>query len=228
VTLLASPPHAVPEQETPDLLIQEARRRQRHRWLAVVSAVVIGATSYAVVQVTSTGTPSILSLPLLSRPLHLPSLGPNGSCPTSTATSLNTPVTGRGPYLGDGPVRLDVGNGGNLARGQVILGGPLSSGWYGIETIWVSLPSYQGPFIVRGARIGSAGRIDVWRTNQPNSGPFVAPAGRAGYGNYEDGYRALPDGVHVGAPGCYGIQVDGRGFSEVIVVEALPYRAPAA
>jgi len=226
VTLLASPPRTFPEPKAPDLLIEEARRRQRHRWLAVLLAIAIGATSYFVVQATSTGTPSILSLPLLARPLHLPSLGPNGICPTSTAGFLNIPLTGAGLYLGDGPVRLDVGNAGDVAHGHVILGGTSSSGWYGIEAIWVSLPRYQGSFIVRGARIGGAGRIDVWAANQPNPGPFLVPAGRAGYGNYGDGYRALPASVSVGAPGCYGIQVDGHGFSEVIVVDTLPSRAP--
>lgn len=226
MTLLASVPDRVAEGEPPGLLIREARRRQRHRWLAVLLAAVIAGTSYAVVQATTARTPSVLSLPLLARPMHLPSLGPNSSCPTSSGRFLNNPVTGNGPFLGGGPVRLEIGNEGDLARGQVILGRTSSSPhWYGIEVIWLSLPNYQGPFVVRGARIGGAGRIDVWGNVRPTAGPFVVPAGRASYGNSGDGYRALPNGVLVGAPGCYGLQVDGRGFSEVIVVDAMPQTA---
>lgn len=35
-------------------------------------------------------------------------------------------------------------------------------------------------------------------------------------------WRALPSGTYVRAPGCYAYQVDGFGFSEVIVFEARP------
>jgi hypothetical protein len=225
VTLLAPVLDPVAEGEPPGLLIREARRRQRHRWLAVLLATVVAATSYAVVQATTAGTRSVLSLPLLTRPMHLPSLGPNGSCPTSSGRFFNNPVTGNGPFLGGGPVRLEIGNEGDLARGQLILGRTSSSPhWYGIEVIWLSLPNYQGPFIVRGARIGGVGRIDVSGV-PPAAGPLVEPAGRVDYGNSGNGYRALPNDVLVGAPGCYGLQVDGRGFSEVIVVDAIPQTA---
>jgi len=228
VTLLASPVQATAEQRTPELLIQEARQRQRHRWLAVMVASLVAVTGYAIVRATSSGTPSARSLPLVSRPLHLPSLGANGSCPTSSGSFLKNPVTGNGPYLGDGPVRMGIWNRGNIARGRVVLGlNSVAPGWYGIDVTWLSLPSYQGPFVVRGAKIGGTGRIHVWGNVLPIDGPLVVPAGPSGYGEDGAGYRALPNGILVGAPGCYGLQVDGRGFSEVIVVEALPYRGSA-
>jgi hypothetical protein len=227
VTLLAQPARAVAEQQVPELLIQKARRRQRRRWLAFVVTFLIAITSFAIVHAT-TGTPSVRSLPLTSRPLHLPPLGANGSCPTSGGSFLNNPVTGDGPYLGTGPVRMGIWNRGNIARGQVVLGlNSVAPGWFGIDVTWLSPPSYQGPFIVRGAKIGEPGRIRVWGNVLPIGGPLVVPAGPSGYGQDESGYRALPNGILVGAPGCYGLQVDGRGFSEVIVVNALPYRGSA-
>lgn len=211
-----------------EALFREAKLRERRRRLlvlaAVLLAVVIGTSSYVIVRVATPGTPPVLSMPLLSRPLHLPPLGANGSCPTSRDRSSSNPLTGLGPYLGDGPVRLEIFNRQKLARSQVILGLPSgSSHWYGIDVIWLSLPSYRGAFVVRGASIGRPGRIDLRTANRPISGPLVVPAGNAGYGNQGDGYRALPSSVLVGTPGCYGLQVDGRGFSEVIVIDALRY-----
>jgi hypothetical protein len=221
VTLLASA-RASPEQDTPGLLIQEARRRQRHRWLAVLLAVVVGATSYAVVQATSTGTPPVLSLSLFSRPLHLPPLGPNASCPTSTGSFLHTPLTS-GTALGNGPVRILIGNAGDLAHGRVDVGTSNTSHWGALETIWIAVPGYEGPFVVRARRIGAPGAIEVQPGPTgltPGSGPLVVPAGPTA--NSANGYRAVPGSIWVKSPGCYGVQIDGGSFSEVTVVDAVP------
>ncbi|MGH2884745.1 MAG: hypothetical protein ACRDPA_18920 [Solirubrobacteraceae bacterium] len=40
--------------------------------------------------------------------------------------------------------------------------------------------------------------------------------------NTENGYRTVPGSTWVASPGCYAWQVDGRNFSELIVVHALP------
>jgi hypothetical protein len=63
----------------------------------------------------------------------------------------------------------------------------------------------------------------------PGSGPLVVPAGPTinsfptpGPGTYR-GYRTVPGSTWVKSPGCYAWQVDGRGFSEVIVADLLPY-----
>ena len=39
--------------------------------------------------------------------------------------------------------------------------------------------------------------------------------------NTYSGYRTAPNGTYVTAPGCYGLQVDGTTFSEVIVFQAV-------
>jgi hypothetical protein len=39
--------------------------------------------------------------------------------------------------------------------------------------------------------------------------------------NTQDGYRTVPGSTWIKSPGCYGWQVDGRGFSDVIVVKVV-------
>jgi hypothetical protein len=51
------------------------------------------------------------------------------------------------------------------------------------------------------------------------SGPLIVSAGATT--NTQDGYRAVPGSTWVRSPGCYAWQVDGRGFSEILVVHAI-------
>lgn len=76
----------------------------------------------------------------------------------------------------------------------------------------------------------------------PGSGPLVVPAGptiNTFYTNFQPGhvrdavtgrlvktlsgygYRTVPVGTWIRSPGCYAWQVDGGGFSETIVIDAL-------
>jgi hypothetical protein len=69
-------------------------------------------------------------------------------------------------------------------------------------------PDYNGPVVVRGGQL-----------NGPNGMAFH---GQQGNGNISDsavspGQWRSWDGVVSGPPGCYGLQADGAGFSEVIV-----------
>jgi hypothetical protein len=76
-----------PEPLNTDLLIREARERQRkrrRRLAALGSTIVVGAGCLAVLLAGS----SARSLPLLARPLHFPSLGPGGQCPVSSGSSV--------------------------------------------------------------------------------------------------------------------------------------------
>jgi hypothetical protein len=105
----------------------------------------------------------------------------------------------------------------------------------------VRLPRYDGPFVIRGERLGARGPIRVQSGaggQAPRSGPLIVPAGPT-LNTYYTSWRPeherdrvtgrlltaytgyVPVGTWVRSPGCYGWQVDGRGFSEDIVIKML-------
>jgi hypothetical protein len=216
--LLASDATPTEEQHELELLIREARRRQRRRRLAA-GLLVLAVAAGAYVATRGNG-PAFQSGPLLSRPLHLPSLQPGGHCPTTTGYSVSNSYFG-GPVLGHGPVRVLLGGGLDVRTGRVE-GVPFRPhSWHGLQTLWFAT-RYQGPFVVRAASIGARRPIAVQPNGTgltPGSGPLVVPAGPTI--NTQDGYRTVPGSTWVRSPGCYGWQVDGRGFREVIVVKVV-------
>jgi hypothetical protein len=157
------------------------------------------------------------SLPAkLIRPLHFPA-----------ATGMRCPAT-PGQYvstrdfvawsLRDGPVGVAIDNAGDLRHGEVNLAhGP--SAWDNLKTHFFSVPAYQGPFLVRAKRLDRPGPIRVG-AGPAQTAPLVVPRGQTPNGT--NGWREIPYFTFVKAPGCYGWQVDGLRFSEVIVVHMLP------
>jgi hypothetical protein len=115
--------------------------------------------------------------------------------------------------LGDGPVRVLIDNAGDLRHGLVHPAG--YGGWLALKTHFVSLSSYQGPFIVRAKRLDRPGPIKLGAT-PTEAGPLVVPAGPAP--NEAGGSREFPYFTFVKVPGCYAWQIDGLTFSDIIVV----------
>jgi hypothetical protein len=212
-----------------------ARHRRRITVLGVAAVMIALAVIGSVVtrllpnsRSSQTSTLSIQPESLLARPLHLPSLAPGATCPATPGTRIDNSYFG-GVALGDGPVQVLLADRGDLLHGEVDLGATQKllsatqrskeSGWSAIQTLWLGTPGYDGPFVVRGADLEGSGSIEV----QPDSsgeahgsGPLVVPAGPTI--NSGDGYRTVPGSTWVTAPGCYAWQVDGNGFSDVIVV----------
>ena len=94
----------------------------------------------------------------LRRPLHLPHLRPHQRCPTSPSRSAPRSWSSQTLY-GRGPVYL-VGVLG--VRGKTIQVDFSTSdrlGWSGEKTPWAVSRSYDGPFLVRGARIDRKGQM---------------------------------------------------------------------
>jgi hypothetical protein len=148
----------------------------------------------------------------LRRPLRLPLLQPGQRCPPTPGGPIETSAFG-GAALGSGsePVR---------PLGRVTAAGvgeleptPTTSGWYSFKTLWFSAPSYQGPWIVRGGELG--GTNPVVFGEQPAVSQLVVPPIQTLNG--ANGYREAPGGTYVRTPGCYAWQVDGVGFSYLIV-----------
>jgi hypothetical protein len=223
-------------------VIKDARRRQRRRRLVMVLLAFAAIGGYLGIRQNSASAPRSESL--LSRPMHLPSLGPRGQCPVSSGYTVKNSDFG-GTALGSGPVRVLVASTGSILHGRPELGTTEARGWYALKTLWFAMPGYDGPFIVRGGRLGKRGPIEVQPSGTgllPGSGPLIVPAGatiNTYYTNWRPGhvrdpvtgrlvptltgygYRTVPGSTWVRSPGCYAWQIDGRGFSEVIVIDAL-------
>ena len=167
--------------------------------------------STAPVEVPSVGaTAPPAAIPAgLRRPLRLPGLRRDGSCPATPA--VGPPVTAAHPVaavtVGDGPVYpvlFRAGADGRLDQSVVVY--------------WDAPEPLGGVAIVRGQRLGAPGdRIRFKDDHQRLRLVHVldpATAYRAG----PEGHWWRPTPLRAGA-GCYGLQIDGPGFSEVLVVE---------
>lgn len=150
----------------------------------------------------------------LRRPLHFPVLRAGQRCPASRGTPINNSIF-QGIAQGTGPVRVLVGD---TRRGTATLINPSSAPpWLALKTLWFSLPTYQGPFVIRARRLGRPGPVALGEG--PVAAPLVVPPGPTL--NNGLGYRTVPGGLFVKSPGCYAWQVDGLTFSEIIVVRAV-------
>jgi len=124
-----------------------------------------------------------------------------------------------GVVFGPRPVRLLLAMEpvGQLLAGNVGLLASDTPGWFAFKTTWVVAPSYQGPIIVRAKRIDAPGRVALLGGAQP--GALVVPPGPTI--NDYSGTRTAPVGTYVLSPGCFAFQVDGKGFNEHIVLNAV-------
>jgi hypothetical protein len=151
---------------------------------------------------------------VLNRALHFPALRTGQRCPATRGTPFDTKFFG-GRAQGTGPVRVLTGA---TRRGTADLINPTSSPpWLALKTLWFSVPAYQGPFIIRAKRLGRPGPVALGEG--PTVAPLVVPPGPTL--NSFFGWRTVPGGLWVKSPGCYAWQVDGVGFSEIIVVRAV-------
>lgn len=148
---------------------------------------------------------------VLKRPLHFPVLRRGQACPATAGSLVSTPAF-EGFALGQGPVRPLIAMSGDLRAGVTDMA--RASPWFAFKTDWFSVPSYQGPFVVRATQLGGSGQVAMGET--PNVGPLIMPPGPSV--NDDKGWRNAPGDTWVRAPGCYAWQVDGLTFSEVIVI----------
>jgi len=150
------------------------------------------------------------SLPAnIVRPLRLPVVSSGDACPTTSDHPESTEDFA-GVALGSGQVEPLIGSTPIVAL--------RSDGWYATKTLWFTIPKYDGPVLVRGARIDGQGPVGFGE--QPLIGHLIIPPGPT-LNEGLDGYRQAPGGTFVRAPGCYAWQVDGIGFSYVLVFKAV-------
>jgi hypothetical protein len=145
----------------------------------------------------------------LRRPLRLPGLRRDGSCPASQA--VGPPVTPARPVaavaVGDGPVYpvlFRAAADGRLDRSAV--------------AYWDAPTPLGGPAIVRGHRLGRPGDRIAFQDGQERSRLVHLLDPAAAYPAGSQGRWWRPTRLRAG-PGCYGLQIDGPRFSQVLVVE---------
>jgi hypothetical protein len=147
---------------------------------------------------------------LLRRPVHIPSIAAGTPCPASEARG-SLGMYGATAF-GPGPAYPTLSNdGGRAVLHYTAWGG--FEGWSGSKVLW-TVPSYRGPYTVRGRQLDGRGvlRFDQgpnWTNRLHGELRLVGP--------YAD---LNPAATFLRGPGCYAYQVDGRGFTYLIVFAA--------
>lgn len=145
----------------------------------------------------------------LRRPLRIPTLGPNRTCPVARpATGVNFARYGIGRGIGPSPA-YPIG----LADGTVTItwrSNDVDATLWGVQKVlWFAHPSYRGPVLVRGIGLDNPYRVRFDRGRIP-------PAEL----RLPEGTRDRPSYVRIRKPGCYAFQIDGLSFSRSIVFRA--------
>lgn len=234
---------AVPEPPEAPARLASVRRRATNRRRAQLSAgslAVVAVVAAGVVGVDAAGhgtahpSPGSVLAPVpegipaaLGRPLHLPKIATGLPCPVSAVKTypagagFNDDYTavGAGPFTltGDGTVPVDF----TPPAGDSFAG----TGWPGMKVIWRVDPSYVGPVLLRGGRLDGPGELRFGSyTGSVGQGTPATASSEAqaypelGYPGQDSRPSAMtyPSDIRVQTPGCYGLQVDGSNFSEVI------------
>ena len=165
-------------------------------------------TTNEVVSVATLPPPATIPA-ALRRPLRLPGLRRDGSCPTSPM--IGPSITRAHPVaavaVGDGPVYpvlFRATAAGRLDHSSV--------------AYWDAPKPLVGPVIVRGLRLWAPQDRVGFLQAQQNTRPIHLLDPASAYQGGEQGSWWRPTRLQAGR-GCYGLQIDGVGFSEVLVVE---------
>ena len=159
---------------------------------------------------------------LESVPLHLPRLTPGTACPVTPGQSNISPsyplVAGAGPvYLAS---QEQIGIVHLRDPGSLDAGSP----WKISKQFWQVSSRYRGPAIIRGHQIDGDqslqfnGGLGQTTENAQGTEPLLPELRLAGDGQT---WQTVLSFVRAQTAGCYGAQVDGNGFSEVIIFTAL-------
>jgi hypothetical protein len=154
----------------------------------------------------------------LRRPLHLPKVAPGTSCPVSR---IDRRIDWRrvkfpgSPGVGRGPVYPGLGEaGGRLtATPDVQYGGP----WAGGKVFWYVRPRYRGPVLIRGHRLDGPQRLGFNGLRLPARELRIERGITVSWDGRPPGSRGIPSDVRVRTAGCYGVQIDGRSFSRIVI-----------
>lgn len=147
---------------------------------------------------------------LAARPITLPTIAADADCPL---TPMQQWPSGTGALAGSGPV-YSVGNG-------IRYGPRATDGLFAAKILWVAVPEYKGPALIRGRALDGSSSVHFANSRAVTTLRFELDTGVRAAGS-EQGWRYLPSTVNVQAPGCYGFQIDGPGWTTTVVMRATP------
>jgi hypothetical protein len=140
----------------------------------------------------------------LRRPLQLPKVAPGAACPVSA--SANVDAFG-GEGIGSGPAYPMLGADATLptrTQGE----------WWRGKVFWYVAPRYRGRVLARGHRLDAPGPLHL----EENRRELRIDRGESvSWDDQPDGSRGAPTSATVKSAGCYGVQIDGKHFSRVVV-----------
>jgi hypothetical protein len=152
------------------------------------------------------------------RPVHVPGLREDGSCPVNQqwtrATSIGMGVPGRGLFLhGPGPVYPSMGR---LHPGVLpVAFGSDPTKWARTKVVWKVSPAYSGPLLIRGHQVGGRHQVGFGGSPQHPWRELRIPFAYASGSHSAGGLMRVP------TVGCYAWQFDGLGFSHTLVFRAM-------
>lgn len=185
---------------------------------------VVQNASLSIVSVSTAPTTDIAPAAwdsLRTRALRLPTLAPGAACPAAQGRTVQS---GYGPASGAGPAYIiGMGIDGVLQATGPAPQGQGSATWGGQFTMFIIAPSYQGPVLARGHQLDGPhallfnGGLDQLNGFDPTTPVLLSQLRLDGSPAYGAPWPTFPAQLRMQAPGCYGIQLDGDTFSEVIV-----------
>lgn len=144
-----------------------------------------------------------------------------GTCTGSVPASLRRPL--KLPSDDGGPCPITINPQGPLSPRELPAGvgfhGVSGSQWLEAEVTWTAVGGYTGPVLIRGGMLGSGG-LGFGTGAVPYDELQLLDAGQGAPRVTGDG-RAWITYTRIRSGGCYAYQVDGAGFSEVVVFRAV-------
>jgi hypothetical protein len=109
------------------------------------------------------------------------------------------------------------------------------------KVVWAADPSYTGPIRVRGGRIDGGGQVLLESFDNRWGGSPLKTVDKtrlyseldllvshSTFPSQPSGWRMWPTLAYVATPGCYGVQIDGIGFTELFTFHSLDLASLAA
>jgi hypothetical protein len=193
----------------------------RPMWIAVVAALVASGTAATL---ASAGPGD--DWQSLHRRLHYPHVGAHSRCPVRGSGESD----GGQPLNGTGPAYLMSVGGAWWGVIQVFDPYRDAKGWLGQKTPWEIDRQYAGPLLVRGRRLDRRGPVRFAPSYGQHLRELRFPTGSGSDVTSELGpsprFRLLATSTLFRHGGCYGLQVDGTSFSEVIVMRVVEFEHP--
>jgi hypothetical protein len=158
----------------------------------------------------------------LRRLIHLPHIAAGTRCPVSAPG--HKVYRYESAAIGPGPIyALSLGPFARTAVMPFVLPSPAlcgGSAWGGQVLKWIGAPSYHYPVLIRGRKLAGRDGLGFGAGKVPLAEMDVPPGPPGGVGLNPGGWRLWSGYARLRSPGCYGLQVDGITFSEVIIFRA--------